>query len=157
MQSHDIIKAVTTEPGIKATAARMGISASMLYKWSEPAKGASSSGTVNPLDRILDLIKATGNPLPVQWLAQKASGTFIPNPPAGEMMQCDVIRNTQMILKEFSDLLDVVSRSLQDDGRIDGEEAQRIRREWEHLKQTCESFVCHCEASADQIASEDKA
>ena len=52
---------------------------------------------------------------------------------------------TQKILQEFSDLLDAVSSSVENDGDIDAKEAKRIRREWEDLKRITESFVVACE------------
>lgn len=148
MESFEVIKTVTEEQGIKRVAGQLGLSASMLYKWTEKADSSASSGSPNPLDRVHDLMRVTGNNLPVKWLAEKADGIFIKNPPSTELMQIDVLSNTQTILKEFSELLDVVSRSIQNDGIIDTTEAARIRQEWEDLKQSCEGFVRHCESSA---------
>jgi hypothetical protein len=38
-----------------------------------------------------------------------------------------------------------VSKSIADDGKIDTEEAEKIRKEWEELKEATESFVVACE------------
>ena len=56
-----------------------------------------------------------------------------------------ILRSTQAILKEFSEVLNAVSTSFDDDGKIDEQEAQRIRDEWENLKEVTESFVVSCE------------
>ena len=53
---------------------------------------------------------------------------------------------TQRILKAFSEMLDMVSRSIGDDGGVDLDEAQKIRVEWEELKRVAEQFVLQAEA-----------
>ena len=52
---------------------------------------------------------------------------------------------TRRIVREFSDLLDVLTESIENDGVIDLKEAESIRTEWEKLKSSAESFVSACE------------
>ncbi len=57
-------------------------------------------------------------------------------------MRC---KNTQSILKEFSEMLEAVTESYANGQRIDLQESVRIRKEWEELKSRAEQFVCACE------------
>jgi F0F1-type ATP synthase beta subunit len=56
-----------------------------------------------------------------------------------------MIQQTHKILKEFSDLIDVISVGMTDDGKIDRQEATRIRDEWQQMKTIAEGFVLACE------------
>ena len=81
------------------------------------------------------------------------SGSFYPNIPGDhfpyqpDIVKLDMalVRNTQSMIKEFSDLLKEISKSIEDDNLIDKEESEKIRREWEDLKSLTESFVAGCE------------
>ena len=108
-------------------------------------KTDSNSGAENPLDRIVKICKATGESHPISWLCQQFGGFFVKNPPQAKLQNTPVVRVTQVILKEFSEVLDAVSHSLDNDGQIDIEEAKRIRCEWETLKAATEGFVVSCE------------
>ncbi len=57
----------------------------------------------------------------------------------------ELLLNTQRLVEEFSRLLSTVTRSIEDDGRIDPTEADHIRRAWEKLKGTAETFTVACE------------
>ena len=52
---------------------------------------------------------------------------------------------TRWIVREFSDLLDGLTESIENDGKIDLDEAEKIRIEWEELKSSAESFAISCE------------
>ena len=68
-----------------------------------------------------------------------------PQPPAPEQPAA-LMKSTQVILREFSELLGDVSTSIEDDGAIDQKEALAIRQHWEKLKHLAESFIVACEA-----------
>jgi hypothetical protein len=87
----------------------------------------------------------TGDPRPIDWLCRQSNAYRVENIPASEQPPEPVLRSTQTILKEFSDVLEAVSDSYANENRIDAEEAQRIRKEWEELKQVAEAFVRACE------------
>ena len=142
MKSHEAIAQAIEKLGAKQVASELGVSMSLLYKWSEPAH---QSGTANPLDRVADLVRASGSQVPLQWLAQQAGGVFVHNPPqrAGEI---NVLQETQRILKEFSDVLLAVSNAWVD-SRVTQAEAETIRHEWDELKSIAETFVLACEQS----------
>ena len=153
MESYEVLRKAVSGPGVKAVAAEMGVSTSLVYKWTqapsrEPLDGRS--GARNPLDRVRELVRITGDAAIVSWLCAEAGGVFVANPPAPEPERVDssVIANTQEMLREFSDVLDEVSRALGDEAGIDAAEAARIRREWEELKAKAEGFVLACEAGS---------
>lgn len=143
MKSHEVIKETVDKLGAKKVASELGVSLSLLYKWSEPT---DESGAANPLDRIAELCRVTKEPLPVSWLAQQMDGVFVKNPPvAGGRV--DVLRETQRLVRGFSDVLSAVSRGWED-ARLSADEAEKIRAEWDELKSVAESFVMACEQHA---------
>jgi transposase-like protein len=140
MKSHEAIKAAIEQVGAKQIASDLGVSLSLLYKWSEPA---DESGTQNPVDRTAQLIKATKNSVLLEWLCGQSSGVFVKNPTRTDQ-KVDVLGETQRILKEFSDVLQAVSSAWQDH-RVSPTEATLIRKEWDELKSIAETFVLTCE------------
>ena len=56
-----------------------------------------------------------------------------------------IFDNTRKMIREFSNLLDSVDESVNDDDHIDVDEAATIRQRWEDLKATVEKFVISCE------------
>ena len=150
MKSHEILKQAIASGSIKSMAGKMGLSTSLMYKWcQEPPLGEDQdqSGAKNPLDRVVELYRLTGDPTIVGWVCQQAGGYFVPNPTKQQCAEVGtaVLHNTQAMIKEFSDLLSEVSRAVEDGSGIDPAEAARIRREWEQLKGKAEGFVMGCE------------
>ena len=145
MDSHEVLKNAVETAGAKAVASELGISPSLLYKWCEPKSMPNDSGAQNPLDRVLQIYEITRNVGPIEWLCQKTDGFRVANPRQVPKKKEEILISTQVILKEFSDLLEVISESYANDGIIDHEEAKRIRHAWEHLKVEAETFVTSCE------------
>jgi hypothetical protein len=69
----------------------------------------------------------------------------VANVPTEECDAIPLLHMTRLIVREFSDLLDVLTESIENDGVIDLKEAGNIRIEWEKLKSSAESFVTSCE------------
>jgi len=154
MDSHEVMREAFKEKGVKAVAAAMNLSTSLLYKWCEPKDSPDAAGADNPLDRLAKIFEVTGDRAPVAWLCRQADGFFVRNPSPNVRSKIDLLRVTQGILKEFTELLDAVSKSFEDDGNIDANEAKRIRSEWEDLKTAMESFVVACEQGTYGKAAE---
>lgn len=145
MDSHEIMRKTVNTAGAKSVASDMALSPSLIYKWCE-AKGEDASGADNPLDRILKVCQITGDNTPIVWLCEQVNGYYVDNvTPDGADSGVRLLEMTQRILKEFSEMLDVVSRSIGDDGGVDGDEARAIRVEWEDLKRVAEQFTLYCE------------
>jgi hypothetical protein len=144
MDSFEVLRKTISPTGAKSVASEMNLSTSIVYKWCAK-RTESNSGAENPLDRIVKICKATGEHHPIAWLCQQFGGFFVKNPPQAKLQNTPVLRVTQVILKEFSEVLDAVSLGLDNDGQIDIEEAKRIRCEWETLKAATEGFVVSCE------------
>jgi hypothetical protein len=146
MESSDVLKKAIDNLGVKSVASDMGLSRSLIYKWCQAKDAPEAGGVDNPLDRVAKLLELTGESGPVEWLCQKADGFYVKNPPADQPPNPFPLKATQEILSEFSDLLEVVSRSIEDDQAIDEREAKRIRKVWEQLKSITEGFVVACES-----------
>lgn len=145
MNSHEVIKKSVSDPGVKSIASDLGLSASLVYKWCQPSEDANASGAGNPLDRLALIYELTQDTGPIAWLCQKAGGYFVPNAPRKKTDAIPLLHMTRRMVREFSDLLDVLTESIENDGVIDLIEAKNIRGEWEQMKSSTESFVVSCE------------
>jgi len=142
MDSNEVLRQAIESIGAKKAAHELRVSSSLVYKWCEE----DSSGARNPLDRIKALLECTGSRKPIEWLCRQAGGYFVADPQvelAG--FDAEYIAHTQRMLENFSVLLRVISTSMTNDGKVDKDEAERIRQEWEELKGYAESFVAACE------------
>lgn len=149
MRSHEILRVAADRVGVKSLASQLRLSPALIYKWCQEAdpKDPDASGARNPLDRLSDIVSVTGDHGPVQWLCHEAGGFFVPNPtgPAATPAE-QLLRATQRMVHEFSELLTAVSESMADDSQITPDESDRIRAQWEALKSVCEGFVIACES-----------
>jgi hypothetical protein len=149
MKSHEVLKKATDNIGVKSLAAELKLSPALVYKWCQESGDAASdtSGARNPLDRLADIVRVTKSRSVVSWLCQEAGGFFVSNPelPVAPT-SVELLGETQKLVKEFSQLLVTVTRSIEDDGFIEGIEADNIRQSWERLKEFAEAFCVCCEA-----------
>lgn len=148
MKSHEVLSVAVDKVGVKALAAKLKLSTALVYKWCQESPGGDpgASGARNPLDRIREVYESTRDHGMINWICNIADGFFVPNPafkpPEREEQLLDA---TQRMVREFGDLLQVVSRSFENDGQISREEAAGIRQTWETLKSQAEGFVVSCE------------
>lgn len=145
MQSHEVLKEVLKQTSAKQIAADMGLSLSLIYKWTEAPADDAGSGASNPLDRIDQLLKSTGDRRIAQWVCERAGGFFIVNPEHQKAHAYSLIPTTNEIVQEFADMLAVIATAAAD-STITKEEAKQIRRRWEELKSVTEGFVRAAEA-----------
>ena len=145
MDSYEVLKQSVSDLGVKSVASDLGLSTSLIYKWCQPSGSDDASGTENPLDRLVRIYELTQDPGPIQWLCQQAGGYYVPNELKEQDDAIPLLHMTRLIVREFSDLLDVLTESIENDGVIDLNEAESIRAEWEKLKSTSECFVRSCE------------
>jgi hypothetical protein len=139
------MKKSVSDLGVKSVASDLGLSTSLIYKWCQPTNSDDASGAENPLDRLARVYELTGDRGPIEWLCRKADGYFVENVPTQEVDAIPMLHMTRRIVREFSDLLDVLTESIENDGKIDCDEAVKIRVEWEALKSSAESFTHACE------------
>lgn len=143
MESHEVVRQALSKGNPKEVAASLGVSLSLIYKWAQP-DDAQGSGTVNPLDRVVQLFDLTGDDHVVQWLCMKAGGVFVKNPPSHCRQGFEVMPATQEIVQQFANLLASISQAALDNS-ISGQEAAQIRHAWDELKRFTEGFVRCCE------------
>lgn len=155
MHSHEVLKEVLKKTSAKQIAADMGLSLSLIYKWAEPPADETGSGANNPLDRIEQLLRISGDTRIAQWVCERANGFFISNP-AIKPHAANLIPATNNIVQEFADMLGVIAIAAADNS-ITKDESKAIRRRWEDLKSATEGFVRHCEegnfAALHQLAT----
>jgi hypothetical protein len=143
MKSHEVIKETVEKLGAKKVAGELGVSLSLLYKWSEPE---SESGAANPVQRVADLCKACDDVRPIAWLCQQMDGVYVKNSAAADE-RVDVLQQTQKLVTAFSEMLSAVSRGWED-GELTVDEAAKIRADGDSLKSVAETFVVGCEKHA---------
>lgn len=140
MESHEVMREVLKETPAKLIASEMGLSLSLVYKWAEKPAENSGSGASNPLDRVGQLIRISGNPLVAQWTCEQADGFFINNPKVRQPSSRHLIPVTNDIVRQFASMLATIAQAA-DDNIVTAEEAGKIRRRWEDLKSVTEGFV----------------
>lgn len=148
MKSHEVLKRAADRVGVKALAAVLRVSPALVYKWCQEfdPHDPDAGGARNPLDRLADIVRLTGDREVVNWLCHENGGFLVDNPPAEvPRVNTELLVNTQRLVMEFSQLLGTVTRSIEDDGEIEPAEADRIRHAWEMLKATAEAFAVACE------------
>jgi hypothetical protein len=139
MQSHELLKEVFKKTSAKQIAAEMALSLSLIYKWTEVNEDESGHGSSNPLDRIHQLLRITGDKRIAQWVCERAGGFFITNPEVSEETAA-LMPATNSIVQEFADMLQVIALAAADQAVCAGE-AKSIRARWEELKSVTEGFV----------------
>ena len=150
MKSYDVIRQAVDEPGVKAVAAALKVSPALVYKWCEaPADVAEpdQSGAKNPLDRVREMYELTKDIRLIRFLCNEAGGFFVANPVPDLRKSMDetVFSQTRVMVRDFSELLEAVTESVEDDSLIDLNEADTIRQKWEDLKACVEKFTVACE------------
>ena len=145
VHSYEVLRAAVAQKGVKALSGHLQLSQSLLYKWCQPKAEEGGDGVENPLDRLLALMQFSEDLTPLHWLCQACAGFYVANPIQSSDKISPVLQATQKLLREFSELLEIISRSYNDDAAISDIEASRIRAEWERLKSLGEGFVAACE------------
>jgi hypothetical protein len=148
MRSHEVLKKAADTVGVKVLASELRLSQALVYKWCQEwnPDDPDASGARNPLDRLADIVRITGDPNVVNWLCHESGGFFVVNPPQRPAdTSAELLSSTQRLVGEFSQLLLTVTKSIEDDGEIEPAEADRIREAWELLKGTVEAFTVACE------------
>lgn len=150
LKSCEVLKKAIEPVGAKSLAADLKLSTSIVYKWCEdPLKDIDkfqSSGAINPLDRIKQIYDKTRNIEVINWICRVANGYFVQNALIDEpSLDVCLFKNTQKLIKEFSETLEEISESFDNDNRITRKEAGKIRVKWENLKSLGEGFVFACE------------
>ena len=150
MKSYDVIRQAVEEPGVKAVAAALRVSPALVYKWCEPPADADDpdqSGAKNPLDRLREMYLLTKDIRLIRWMCNEADGFFVSNPVPNlrRSLEENVFLETRGMVREFSELLDTVTESLEKTPGIQADEAVAIREKWEDLKACVEKFVIGCE------------
>jgi hypothetical protein len=150
MKSYEVIRTAVDEPGVKAVAAALKVSAALVYKWCEPpadSEDPDQSGAKNPLDRVREMYLLTRDIRLIRWLCNEAGGFYVANPVPEIRKTVDeqIYNETRSMVRDFSELLDAVTASVEDDPHIDLDEADEIRQKWEDLKACVERFVISCE------------
>lgn len=123
-------------------ALRMGVNQSSLYRWGE------SADQDIPLNRLLQLTHISQDPRTVAAVCKLAGGIFVLLK-AGASTKEAATEATVKAVKEFSDLLQEVSKDLFD-GTISQEELVRIRREAAQAQQAIAQLLDVIEAIAEK-------
>ena len=108
MESYEVLREAAEKIGVKALAAKLRLGPALVYKWCEEASpdGPDDARTRNPLDRVCEIVRATGHVPVVKWLCHEAGGFFVHNTDADAMdINSDLLQSTQHLVLAFSGLL----------------------------------------------------
>lgn len=141
-QSYQVLKEAIKPKGAKFIAESMGLSASIVFKWSQSPFNAGTA--IDPLQRVIELHKITQDDSIIQWICQKTGGVFVRDVEVEELTAGNLFGGVQDILEEFSEMLSAITVS-KVDGSIDKIETAVIRKEWQEMKAATERFVLSCE------------
>lgn len=148
MKSWEVLRDAIDKVGVKALAAKLNLSSALVYKWCQesPQDDPGSSGALNPLDRLKSIFDVTQDDRVLNWICMAGNGFYVMNPKVEPgASESKLLSTTQRMVNDFGELLNEVSKSVQNDNQISGEEADNIRQAWERLKTTAECFVVACE------------
>src|SRR3954470_20914595 len=156
MKSYEVIRQAVDEPGVKAVAAALKVSPALVYKWCEPPADGDDpeqSGAKNPLDRVREMYMLTKDIRVVRWLCNEADGFYVSNPVPEIRKSLDetIFAETRSMVRDFSELLDAITESVEGDSSVDSDEADKIRQKWEDLKACVERFSMACEKGQYRI------
>src|SRR5215475_11015716 len=131
MKSYEVIRTAVDEPGVKSVAAALKVSPALIYKWCEPPAeqdDPDGSGAKNPLDRVREMYLLTKDIRLIRWLCNEAGGFFVANPVPDLRKSPDetIFDETRTMVREFSELLDAVTESLEGDNKVDADESDKI-------------------------------
>lgn len=143
MESYEIFKEAFKKASPKEIASELGVSLSLVYKWAQE-QSETGSGSRNPLDRLMEIIRITKEKRIVEWLCERNDGYFVRNPESSCEKGFEVLPATNEIVSQFSGLLSRISQAALDDS-ITQDEAHEIRQQWDRLKCYGEGFVRCCE------------
>lgn len=143
MESYEIFKEAFKKSSPKEIASELGVSLSLVYKWAQE-QSETGSGSRNPLDRLLEIIRITKEERIIEWLCEHNNGYFVRNPESSCQQGFEVLPATNEIVSQFSNLLSRISQAALDSS-ITQDEAQEIRQQWDRLKCFGEGFVRCCE------------
>ena len=157
MKSYEVLREAVDEPGVKAVAAALRVSPALVYKWCEPPADSDDpeqSGAKNPLDRVREMYALTKDIRLIRWLCNEAGGFFVANPDPQLRTSYDeaIFSETRGMVRDFSELLDTITESIEVTPGINRDEADEIREKWEDLKSCVEEFVIACEKGHYHIA-----
>ena len=162
MKSYEVIRQAVDEPGVKAVAGALKVSPALVYKWCEPPADGDDpeqSGAKNPLDRVREMYMLTKDIRLIRWLCNEAGGFFVANPVPELRKGLDesIFNETRSMVREFSELLETVTESVETEPGIDPLEADLIREKWEDLKACLERFTISCEKGHYRLRKPGKA
>ena len=118
----------------------LGVSLSLVYKWSQPPGDGQGSGSLNPLDRTRAIMEITRDPGIIKWLCQVNGGYFVQNPGNGGGEHREVGTSMNAIIQQFADFLSGITKAATDH-RVREEEWGEIRGDGEVLKTLGGGFV----------------
>jgi hypothetical protein len=149
--THRILKQAVDRAGPKRISRALDVSLSLVYKWTQPPrtkKNPGASGARNPLDKLVTIFHLSEDIELVQFLCRTARGYYTGNPTQQGKAGHSFVTATVTALNDFADLMQMAEKSLTDDGKIDEEEAKKLRKNWDRLKGRLEHFIVSCEEGA---------
>ncbi len=143
MESWELLRGVFKKHGCKRVAGKLGLSLSLIHKWSRPRE-SGGTGELNPLDRIATVIRGTGDLQPLHWLCRQFGGHFVPNPKVNPSQPVALLPTRNWMMLCHAQFFGTVARAMLAGG-ISPADGKALRRHWDEYKSKGEEFVQACE------------
>ena len=148
-KSHEVLRKAFSDIGVKKVASALGLSSAMVYKWcqSPPDDDGMTSGAYNPLDRLHRIYEVTGRLDGLEWLCQRAGGSFVQNDLTSV---ADDSKPMELIKDQMNQLAKSLEMFSKDDNQLD---VTQLRQDWNRLKRLADDIM---EESNDSCLNEDQ-
>ncbi|WP_020675524.1 phage regulatory CII family protein [Geopsychrobacter electrodiphilus] len=139
MESYEAMRRAVGGAAVKV-ARRLGRSSSMVQKWCEPSNDFTTSGALNPLDRIEGVIEVAVQErrrscdayAPIYFLAQRFGGLFLPPIPM-TIKTSEISAQLCRTVKEAGDAFSVAAKALEDDNLSPNERREILKEAHEAM------------------------
>lgn len=139
MKSHEVLRKSFKKVGAKRVAHELGLSSTLVHKWSRPGQDGGSE-ELNPLDRIALMCVLTGDRAPVQWLCEQLDGFFVANPKTKRIGDVESLLAWCRAMRRLTDLQSALTEPLSG-ASMSRAAVERLRELWETLKSEMEWYV----------------
>jgi hypothetical protein len=138
MKSDELLREVFKKYGCKRLAAELGLSESIIHKWSRPPE-PGGTGAPNPLDKLADFLRATRDERLAQWVCAQAGGHFVRNRPGRKASRPQLWLAADGVLEKMAQLQEEVCASAKD-GTVTKAESAELRKRWDRLQADTEDY-----------------
>jgi hypothetical protein len=151
MKSHELLKSIIKPYGCKAAAALLGLSLSIIHKWTSP-RADGRSAELNPLDRLLKLIQATKDLRPLHWLCEQCGGYFVKFQSLKVWRKLTLAKAVAVVLARLGNYVTLLAQA-ELAGKVSPELEAKLAAAWQEILTEGGSFMAALKQGAFRCAA----